>query len=236
MLSSVIALSLGLLLSTAHFLSHKTFKFFEKFHDETKSLSAGMFITYIILEMFPEIGSGASFIGENVYLLFLAGFVSFHALEKFVYQHVTYKSDLLHDLEHLHVAGFVLDGFLAGLFVSMLLDFPMPYGFLAFLAFIPFLLHVFSSAVTLEHLHEHLKTSLPEKIFLSSAPFLGALASVCVGFTPSTFYMVFSFLTGTLFYSVVRDAIPSGKVGKLNYFFLGIALSLLLLYIARFPL
>ncbi|MFC2174826.1 hypothetical protein ACFLQ2_03055 [archaeon] len=229
---SLIPIVLAAVLTLVHYFSERTANRVKKFHNEIMSFSAGIFITYIILEVLPELTLGTSFIGENVYLLLLIGFTAFHVAEKYVYQHVQNKKRLLKDLAHLHIAGFIADSFILGFALVMFFGIPMTGGKLGYLVFIPFLLHTLSSSISVRHIHEHFKSNKMEELMLSLSTVFGAVVATVLGLKAVAFYAVFSLVMGVLLYVVIRDLVPDNQEGRPMYFLLGISVSLVLIALA----
>ncbi|MCK4326844.1 MAG: hypothetical protein KAW41_00020 [Candidatus Diapherotrites archaeon] len=231
----MIPIVLAAVLTIVHFFSEKTANRVKEFHHEITSFSAGIFITYIMLEVLPELTMGVGFIGENVYLLLLLGFTAFHVAEKYVYQHVQNKKMLLKDLAHLHIAGFIADSFILGFALVMFFGIPLSGGKLGYLVFIPFLLHTLSSSISVRHIHEHFNSNKLEELVLSLSTVFGAVVATALELRAVAFYAVFSLVMGVLLYVVIRDLVPDGREGRPMYFLLGMALSLVLIAIAGMP-
>ncbi len=223
-----IPLVLSAILSIVHFFSEKTVNRVKKYHQEIMSFSAGIFITYILLEVLPELTLGTDFLGKNVYLLLLLGFATFHVTEKYVYQHVKNKKTLMKDLAHLHIAGFIADSFILGFALVVFLDTSQMTSKLGYLIFVPFLLHTLSSSISVRHIHEHFKSNKTEELLLSLSTIGGTVVAILLGLKAVAFYAVFSFVTGVLLYVVIRDLVPDDADGRSLYFLLGMALSLVL--------
>jgi zinc transporter ZupT len=228
-------IALALLLTLLHYFSEHGAFHVEKYYTEIVSLSAGMFLTYIILEIFPELPAAAGIIGENAYLALLAGFVAFHLSEKYVYQHVKHKKELLKDLAHLHVAGFVIDHFVVGFALVLLFDVPGKLGILGWLVFIPFVLHIASSSLSLEHICRHFKASKLEKLALSLSTLVGAVVATAINLQRAQFFLALSFVIGMLVYVVVRDVLPQEREGKPYWFLVGVLAAIILIELAKIP-
>ncbi|MBR9707468.1 MAG: hypothetical protein GOV15_03465, partial [Candidatus Diapherotrites archaeon] len=103
--SIIVPLVLAVLLSVVHYFSETQHKRIHKHHTALMSFSAGIFITFIFLEIFPILFLGAQQNNIDVFAFMLLGFVSFHLSEKYLYQHVTNKRKLLKEVTGLHIAG-----------------------------------------------------------------------------------------------------------------------------------
>ncbi|MFH1239668.1 MAG: hypothetical protein V1672_00450 [Candidatus Diapherotrites archaeon] len=199
-------------------------------HVKLTSFSAGLFITYIFLFLFPELFEGLPVAGNRIFLLMLMGFVIFHVLEKYIYQHVTNKKHLLHDLSILHILGFFADHFIVG--VLLFLIFREGNIFLSSFVFIPLLLHTISSSLSFTHLGEHLKNKRSITIFLAAAPLFGVLVAYFLNLEHVNYLMILSFVVGAMLYIVVRDALPHGRTGNIFFFLLGFIISFTMLILS----
>ena len=232
---SLIPIALAAVLTLVHYFSERTANRVKKFHNEITSFSAGIFITYIMLEVLPELTIGTRVLGDNVYLLLLIGFTAFHVAEKYVYQHITHRNKLMKNLAHLHIAGFIADSFILGFALVIFFGIPLEGGKLGYLVFIPFLLHTLSSSISVRHIHQHFKSGKLEEAALSISTVAGAAVATVLGLKEVAFYAVFSLVMGVLLYVVIRDLIPENREGRPMYFLLGMALSLVLIAIAGMP-
>lgn len=229
-MSLILPLILAIALSITSWFSETYSASFHKYHVKLTSFSAGLFITYIFLFLFPELFEGVQLIGNRVFLLILLGFVIFHVLEKYIYQHVTNKKHLLHDLSVLHIGGFFADHFIVG--VLLFLIFRDGNIFLSAFIFIPLLLHTISSSLSFTHLGEHFKKRRSITIFLAGAPLFGILTAYFLNLEHVNYLMILSFVVGAMLYIVVRDALPYGKTGNIFFFLLGFLISFTMLVIS----
>ena len=218
-----IALVLAFILSLVHFISDKNASLFEKYHGNILSFSGGLLLGIVFLFLLPEVIIGNRYI--NIFLLMLIGFALFHLAEKFLYQNVLNKKDLFEDLAHLHTVGFFLNHFMLGFILFLFTKQSINLGFLLF---IPILLHVISSSMSLEHLDEELKSN-SIRVLLASSTFLGALAANYLEINNVLLYSVFAFSLGAVLYISSRD-ILSVKKGTIVTFLSGLVISLIIAY------
>ena len=170
---------------------------------------------------------GVYFFGRAIYAFALGGFALYHIGEKYLYQHITHRNELIKDLAHLHLAGFLIDGMLIG--VSTVLFFGVYSDFTALMLFLPLALHTVASTISTKHIHQHFKSGIAEKFLLSSAPFLGALFATIAGLHTYEFYMIFAPVVGMLLYIVIRGVLPRDRNGEPFWFLIGALISMLLL-------
>ncbi|HZX33796.1 MAG TPA: hypothetical protein VFF09_00280 [archaeon] len=216
-------------MSIIHYFSGELSEKVEKFHDEIIGFSAGLFITLLFVFFLPEFFKGREVLGETIFALMLGGFVFFHVSEKYIYQHVKNRKELMKDLAEVHAVGFFVDHFVVG----MALVFAFQQGIsalLGFAVFIPLLLHTLASSISLSHIDEYFNKSTALNIVLSVSPLLGVFFAAFLNPDRALYYAVFSAVVGALFYIVVRDMLPEKKEGRLAYFLLGFAASLIMVY------
>jgi len=230
---SYLALAFTFGLALIHLMSKHYHRKIEPYKFHLLSFSSGIFISYIFLIVFPEIFIGVSLYGHNILVSMLSGFVLFHLLEKYTYQHAKTKRRLLDKIAHLHVLGFFLDSFIVGFTLVFLWDFAPIYGWKAAIPFIPFFFHSLASSLTLQNIDDKLLASNVSKYVLSFSVFLGALCATLFTFSTSHFYIIFSFLMGVLLYIVIRDTIPKGDKGKPVLFVIGIIITLIHLWLSN---
>lgn len=218
-----LALILAFILSLVNFISDRTASLLEEYHEDLLSFSGGLLIGIIFMFLLPEVIKGNRYI--NIFLLMLLGFTLFHLAEKFLYQNVLNKKNLIEDLTYIHAAGFFLNHFMLGFILFLFARQDINLGFLLF---IPILLHIISSSISLEHIDEKLKSNLT-RILLVFSTFLGALAANYLKINDVLLYSVFSFSLGAVLYISTRD-ILSVKKGATKTFLLGIVIILFISY------
>ena len=221
------AFLLALILASVHFFSEKYAEHVKKFHVQTISFSAGLFLGLIFLYLLPEFFKGLVHVGESIFLLMLAGFVSMHLGEKYIYQHVRDKKERIQDLAGIHVLGFFINHFIVG--ITLLLAFSIEGIFSGFLIFIPLLLHTFSSSLSLNDIDEKLNNKLITGFILPLSPVFGVLVAYGLNLTPYLYHLLFSFVLGAMLYIVVRDTLPRDDSGKPLLFLIGVLVSVLIL-------
>ncbi|MBM3199914.1 hypothetical protein FJZ53_03165 [Candidatus Woesearchaeota archaeon] len=217
----MIALVFALLLTILHVFSRRISKIIEKHHINITSFSAGMFITLILIDLLPRMIDGLEY-KAPVFLIMTIGFVGFHISEKYLYQHVRNKHLLLEELAELHNFGFFMNHLMIG-FV-LVLTFELR-SVTSYLVIIPFVLHTISSSMSLEHIHEKMKTKF-NKFVLNTSTFLGALFAYFAGLENFWYYTIFALSLGALMYISIRDMLPGGKKGNTLMFFFGFLLTL----------
>lgn len=216
-------IALAAALTVVHYLSEVYASHQEKHHWRILSFSAGAFITLLFLEMMPR----ATSVPYGLSLMLL-GFVCFHAVERYVYQHY-HKKELRKKVDALDTLGFFGKNFLNGFVLVVAFDNSAGFGYALFAAL---LLHTISSSLMLSHLVERLKGIRNHRLLLSSGTLLGALAAVPLGASGAVATGGFALVTGALFYIVARDILPRDGAGRMAYFTSGVLAMYFLLVLA----
>ncbi len=229
-MSITITLALAVFLSLVNFFAEMFSEKINNHHSKILSFSSGIFVAYIFLALLPEALRGKEIIGEGIFLYLLLGFVLFHLLEKFVYQHVKNKNELMKDLSEIHALGFTLDHFVVG----MLLFFAVNIEdiFLGLLIIMPLFLHVISSSISLNHIHRHFNHNSAIITILSVSPILGAAFAFYLNQVKELYYIFFAISLGTILYVTIRDMSPNDGE-KINYFILGLIVTIIIVAITK---
>ena len=222
---------LAAILSLLHFFSEAFAKITKVKGKIFLSLSAGILITLIFIEMIPTIAiATATYTGSLFYMLLL-GFAVFHLIEKHAYHHHHNKKQRIKEITNLHSYGFFLEHFIIGFFLVLILKSSLTAGLLAI---IPFALMTVGSSISLEAIHHVAKKNLFKKIFLASSTLLGAITATFLQVSPGIFYYSLSLIVGAIMYIVTRDIIPTEEKEKQTiYFLLGIIITLFSLYFSK---
>lgn len=217
----ILVLVIAIFLSTIHYLSDIFSKIMEKHHYDVLSFSGGTLIAYIFLVLFPEVLHISD--SAEIFLLILLGFIVFHITEKFLYQHVKNKREMLKELKELHTLGFFLDHLILGFVLVTTLKFSEPIGYLLIL---PIFMHTISSSITMEHIHEKAKTKI-NKIILSASPLIGAIIALILEIGQYIQGLILAFIIGMLLYIVGKDVLPKEEKGQPLMFIIGVTIILL---------
>ncbi|MBT3836510.1 hypothetical protein HOD05_00780 [Candidatus Woesearchaeota archaeon] len=189
----------------------------KKYSSKILSFSAGVSITYLLLELLPNFMEAA--LGFNKYLILALplGFISHHLIEKEIYKH-NYKHDLVKMLtleEHLfyffyHILlGTVIVTFSLESTTKVLLLF---FTILSFTAV--------SNLPSLKH------RSVQRALFLSTSTLIGVLLALSIWrFVPQwVHFSLVGFAAGILLFTIIRHHIPFGRKGRIGYFSVGFIL------------
>lgn len=210
----LLSLMLGGILSFADYITENIYSNRVRANKKLISFSAGVAISYIILNLFPEISLYALIDGKEIFLYSLFGFISLNLIEQYIHKGIK-KPKTAYYHKSLHVAYF----FVYNLFIGIVLvNFAAKGLAKTMLFFIPFLLYIIIKIIPQEF---GFKTGT-FKIFYSLAPLFGAVLGISYyDFTSLMFSKMLSFITGTLLYTVIRESMPSDEAEKPLYFMVG---------------
>ena len=227
MLEQYYGIIFALLLSILHFYSNSLKKITKLKGRIFLSLSSGILITLIFVELIPAIADATIVYSNILFLLVLVGFSLFHLIEKHAYHHDIKRR--AKEITELHSYGFFLEHFILGYFLVLILKSSLTAGLIAI---IPFALMTISSSISLEAIHHSQKKDMKKKMLLASSTLLGAIVSTLLQISPAIFFYSFSFIVGAITYIVTRDVIPKEEEEdkQIEFFIIGILITLLSLY------
>jgi zinc transporter ZupT len=217
---------LGIILSLTHFFGEKILAKF-KHHNQSKVISfgAGISITYLFLQLFPELYSEVIYTNKLVFVYVLIGFTLLHLREKYIYQHVQ-KRRLLFELKEAHSVAFFVYHFILGIVIVKIIQSNLLEGLLFF---VPIFFHAAISNVAMSEIHHHIKGRFDMKILLSLAPIAGVLLGLMFVISNLFYAILLGFVAGALLYVIVRDVLPKDRKGSIEYFVVGTAVYTLLI-------
>ncbi|MBD3313627.1 hypothetical protein GF345_04250 [Candidatus Woesearchaeota archaeon] len=221
-----IPLALTLFFGLTHFFFEKYAHHLKRFDVAFTSFSAGIFLSYIFLSMFPEIVRGMNIVGDGIFFIFFWGFVLLHIAEKYVMQHTPSYRKRMERLTHIRTTGFFVNHFVLGLAVMFFFEIDRPV--VAYISLIPIFYHMMSSSILIEHLHKHVRETHLGKFLSSGSVFFGALFALLLDVPLNAYYAMFAFITGILLYIIVRDTLPKYRQGRPTYFLTGVIFYLVL--------
>ena len=206
---------------TEHIFSKKLMK-----NQKLISFSAGVAISYIILNLFPEISTYALIDGRKIFLYALSGFVSLNLIEQYIYKAIGKLKNSSAYHRSIHLTYF----FIYNLFIGAILAIFTSKGLAQILLFfIPFLLYIIVEILPQEFKFK----SNTLKVFYSMAPLFGTIIGInYLGFVTSIFGELISFVTGTLLYIVIRESLPSDEAEKPLYFIIGVLFYTLVIFMS----
>ncbi len=220
----IVSIILAGILSFSDYLTEHIFSKKLRANQKLVSFSAGVAISYIVLELFPQIAQSALIDGKKLFLFALLGFVSLNLIEQYIYKGIGRLKNMPFYHRTIHISYFFVYNFLIG---AVLVIFAAKGLKQTLLFFIPFLLYIIAEILPQEfEFKSHIS-----KVLYSMAPVFGAILGVySIGFFASIFGETISFMTGTLLYIVIRESLPSDKAEKPIYFIMGVLLYTLIIH------
>ncbi|MEK6984436.1 MAG: hypothetical protein AABX33_07720 [Nanoarchaeota archaeon] len=190
------------------------------------SFSAGVAISYILLNLFPEIASFAIIDGKRIFLYSLVGFISLNLIEQYIHKGIGKLKSRIKQHKYVHVFYFFGYNFFVGVMIANFTSKGLAH---ALLFFIPFLLYII-----VEILPQEFEFKSPAfKIFYSMAPLFGAIFGVYnIDFAMSIFGELMALLAGTLLYIVIRESLPSDEAERPFYFIIGVLFYTMIIFMS----
>lgn len=216
----------------SYFISYKYYHLSEDKHELLLSLSSGMLISIIFVEILPRLYSSSYQNGPEIYLGIVLGFVMYHIVEKYLYQHGKEHYALRKRLTLFHLSGNILENFLKGFMIVYIFTLES-LDIVRFFALFPFFTENLARGVILGHKSIRLNLSLSFALSIAVAFMLGASLAFFLPFHSEYFHWVFSFAVGAFIYFVIRDELPHGTSGKPTFFAIGAILTVLFVLLFR---
>lgn len=208
----------SLILAFTHFFNEKIQIRHEYVRVRLISFIAGISVTYIFLNLLPEVYRGFEDFDRFIFVSVLAGFSAAHLIEKYIYQHsapVTLKEQL----RGVHSISFFVYHFFLGVILVRLnqisnLD--------SVLFFLPVLFYSAVGLIALERIHEKVRLRTPLKLLLSLSTLFGVLLADVFLASNLTFNVLFGLVVGGFLYISLIDFVPKEAKGRPEYFALGV--------------
>ncbi len=211
----LVALLLALILTFLQFFGEQIYSVCGSYYTHILSLSAGISITYLFLDLIPQFSDAVISINRFLFLSLLIGFVVIHLIEKYIYQHSSKQQVQSRLGVENQITSFTYH-FILGM---ILFEFATQSLQETLLLFVP--IAIFTAVSTLP-VHRHPSAYI--HAIVSSSTVLGVLV-VSLLFTHidgSIQTALLGFIIGGLLFSIIRHSLPFGTAGKPFYFLLGI--------------
>jgi hypothetical protein len=220
----VVPIIFGIIMGIAHFFSEEFYSRYKTHYSKIISFSAGIAVTYIFLDLFPNFSEGAAQIDKLLFLSVLIGFVAFHLIEKYIYQHSP-EEKLFRELAIEDSVISFLYHFVIGMLIVSFLNQDLLRGTLFF---IPVLVYTAVSTLPVD-----ITKFKSLRIIVASSTLLGILfaAYIYTTMSPLVFNILLGFIVGTLSFTVTRHSIPIGKKGEPLYFTIGVLFYTIILFL-----
>jgi len=226
----IVALGLTFALGVIDFLSEGHFMRTKGvFKQRLVSFAAGISVAYLFLHLFPQLYS--SIIGADqsyqqlTFFLMMAGFISYHIIEKWIYQHAR-RDEIVKEVEIEHSLTLFFYHFIIGfVFVSLLHD-GLENGLLYF---IPLSLHIIINALP----HSHRFRGNGVRLFFTSAPLLGAVVGSFFILPTLVQTTLLGLIAGILLFIEAREIVPKRRGESIAFFMVGVALFTVVIFTVR---
>lgn len=218
----MIAILFGIIFGIVNYFSSALSSAFKKHYNAISSLSAGISITYIFLHLFPLFSEGASKINDLLFTFVLLGFVVFHLVEKYIYQHSP-KDKLLKKLALEDSAISFIYHFVIGIIFLGFLNQGLTHGLLFF---IPILLYTSISTLPVD-----ITRVKSIRIIVALSVLLGIIFASYTTISQFSYLALLGFIIGALSFTVFRHSIPRGKEGKPLFFIIGVVIYSVLIFL-----
>jgi zinc transporter ZupT len=213
-----VSLLFGLVIGVMHYLSDWLRVKLERQRVQLLSFGAGISVAYLFLYLLPELHSGTEFLGKFSFVSMMAGFIAFHLIEKYIYQHAT-REQLLKDIKEVHSAAFFMYHFIIG---AVLVTLTRENTLQGALLFFPVLFHSAVSKVSMAEIHPHIREKGALKFVLASSTLLGVIVAYMLEVSQPVYYSLFGFVWGAMLYVIIRDTLPKEKRGNPMFFLIGV--------------
>lgn len=218
----MVSILFGLIMGIAHYFSWQFPLKKRPYYAQILSLSAGISVAYIFLDLLPRFTEEAIQINRLLFISILLGFILFHIVEKYIYQHVP-KNKIRRELAVEDSITSFIYHVIIGIILAVFVQQSVVQGTLFF---IPVLLFTVMSTLPVDApKHKSMQ------FILSLSTLVGVLLArfIYTDISPLIFYSLLGFIIGVLLYSVIRHAIPFGKEGKPIFFIAGVIVYTLLI-------
>ena len=214
-LITILVLVLSFVLGMVYYLGNQIDIKKKSYQAKIISLSAGISITYLILELFPSFTVGAFAINQLLFLAVLFGFIIHHVIEKNIFRHHHMKQELIRLLTVEENMFSYAYHFLVGILLLFFMRLEVLQGILFFF---PILSYTLVNAITMKPHDSKLESSLN-----ASASFVGVIFGLIFFdfISLAVFYLLLGIVTGILLFSITRHQVPFGNKGQPEYFILG---------------
>jgi len=197
-------------------------------HKHLTSFVAGVSVAYLFMQLLPEFTSKAWHYSRSLFLTILIGFSMYHLTEKYLYKRHAHRTAF----RQAHSAFILFYHFIIGVVLADIVNFGTVE---TLLFFIPVSLHLGMSSVVEHHIHEELMEKMTQnrwvKVLVSFIIVLGALIGSLGILKPMFTLVLMGIFAGSMFYIVIREAIPRNDKGEPLFFVIGAAGFTILLFV-----
>ncbi len=210
-------LILAAIISITYYYSNKYNIKHKEWNKRIISFSAGVSITYVLLELFPTFTEGALILNRLLFLALPIGFIAHHIIEKEIYKH-----NKSHDLIKMLSLEEQIFSFVYHIIIGIVLVTFVKADILSGVLFlIPMVSYTFLSNLPTEKHSSRIKA-----VLFSGSTIIGVVIGVLMNKVVPIWidFMLMGLVTGVLLYTIIRHHIPFGAKGRLGYFTLSFVL------------
>jgi len=221
---AAIAIILAIILGVVQYFGENIYKACGRYYKHAISFSAGVAITYLFLDLFPFFSFRVNNTNRFLFIFLLVGFVIFHIVEKYFYQHT--KEGLIK--KRLVIENQVVSFLYHFMIGIIILDFSIQGLQEVIIFFIPIVIYTAISNLPISK-----PSSNKINLIVSSSTLLGVLFAsiIYINISIEIKISLLGIVIGGLFFSVIRHSIPIGKEGKPLYFIIGVIIYTLIITI-----
>jgi len=212
----VISFIYGGILGVTHYFSNRLIEH-KKYQIEIRSLAAGISLSYLLIYLLPELYGGALELKRFIMLFVLLGAVTFHLVEKYLYQH-SKREKFIFELRAMHAVFFFTYHFIIGIVIVAINSISNIAGLLFF---IPMLFYTAASQVSLSQLHARTSEKTLVRLMLSTSTIFGVVLATIFFVPHQVYFSLLAFIAGALLYNIMVDVIPKEREGSILFFLFG---------------
>ncbi len=226
----ILAVIFAVMLGLSQFLSHVLFTKKTKHRYKIMSFAAGFSIAYLFLNLLPETYDVFRETRMLIFISLLIGFLVFHLVEKYIYQHLSAKT--LVEFRMMHSISFFIYYILVGITLLYLLQLQIRRGILFIL---PVIFHALVSKRFLSEVHGKVaEENISVKLLLSGSALYGVLLGQLVIFSALVYDIILGLVIGSLLYIITREMLPEKAKGSPLYLLAGIVVFAAVIFVLQF--
>lgn len=217
-------LLLGLLVGVIEYISRKLDIIHKPYAEKIISFSAGVSVTYLLLELLPLYTEAAFVISKLLFIAVLLGFIIHHLVEKEIYQH-NRKHQLIKKLSLEENSFYFIYHIILGIVLVTFARQNIIQGLFFFASILAYTI--------VSNLPSGSHKSNWRLLLLSSSTFLGTLIGIFLWVNIPLWleYSLVGLAAGVLLFTITRHHVPFGRKGSISYFVLGFLLFMILIMI-----
>ncbi len=211
----VLGVLFAIAISFTEYFSKKLNLRHKKYYYQIVSLTAGVSLSYLLLELFPLFAENAFEIGKPMFLFLLLGFIAHHVIEKEIYQH-NRMNELVKNLSLEQQIFYYVYHVIIGIVLIILMTKNTTEGIFFAVSILAF--------TVVSNLPSEPHKSKYRMLFLSTSTLVGSILSLFFWriISKQMEFALIGLVAGVLLFTVTRHHIPQGKVGNVGFFIFGV--------------